>query len=122
MAKTPDPPRELTLAGIHDGAALELWQNALEHVVANMTDPNTSHRDKRRIRLDFEFTSNEDRNVGDVRIVCSTKLAGHKGVDSVVFLGRHEGRTIAVEQPRQENLFPAPGGELLAMPGGKAED
>jgi cell division protein FtsX len=107
MPKTP-PPKELTLAGLHDGAALEMFENALAQVLENITDLNTDHKEKREIRLTFQFTTNDERNVTDVVVKAATKLAGIKGVQSLVYIGKHEGRTVAVEQPRQEDLFPQP--------------
>ena len=119
MTTKREAPRVVTLDELHEGAALEMWQDALDQVLANAVDPNTAHRDVRRIRLDVDFRVNEERNVADVELTCSTKLAGRRGVASLVYLGKHEGQTIAVEQPRQDELFPAPGGELVTIPGGK---
>jgi hypothetical protein len=116
-----EDPKVITLAGIADGAALELWQNALADVLRNIEDPNTDVKHKRAIRLDFIFTcADEERRVGDVEVRCSTKLAGVKGVKTLVYIGRHQGQLVAVEQPRQQDLFPAPGGELKAITGGRA--
>ena len=112
MPKTA-PPKELTLAGLHDGAAVEMFQAALENVLENIGDLNTDHKSKREIRLTFAFTTNEERNVSDVVIQCGTKLAGMKGVQSLVYIGKHEGRTVAVEQPRQDEMFPSPGGKTI---------
>lgn len=114
-------PKVITLAGLADGAALELWQAALERVLQNIEDPNTDTKPKRAIRLEFLFsTMDEDRAVGDVEVRCSTKLAGVKGVKTLVYIGRHQGELVAVEQPRQQDLFPAPGGKLKSFAGGKA--
>ena len=115
MAKPP-PPKEITLAGLHDGAALEMFQAALENILENIRDLNTDHKSKREVRLSFTFTTNEERNVSDVVIQCGTKLAGMKGVQSLVYIGKHEGRTVAVEQPTQGEMFPQPGGKVSAFP------
>lgn len=107
MPKTP-PPKELTLEGLHDGAVPEMFQAALERVLENIRDLNTDNKTKRAITLSVTFSTNEERNVSDVIIQCGTKLAGLKGVQSLVYIGKHEGRTVAVEQPRQDELFPQP--------------
>jgi hypothetical protein len=115
-----DDPKVITLAGIADGAALELWQNALDGVLRNIEDPNTDVKSKRHIRLDFLFAvADEERRMGDVEVRCTTKLAGVKGVKTLVYIGRQQGQLVAVEQPRQQDLFPAPGGELRVMAGRK---
>jgi hypothetical protein len=116
-----EDPKVITLAGLADGAALELWQAALERVLQNIEDPNTDTKTKRAIRLDVVFSvADEERRVGDCEVRCSTKLAGVKGVKTLVYIGRHQGALVAVEQPRQQDLFPAPGGELKSIAGGKA--
>ena len=107
----------VTLESLADGAAAELWQSALARVLENIDDPNTDFKAKRAIRLEFEFVANEDRNVGAVGVKCSTKLAGVKGVTTVVYIGRQEGELVAVEQPRQEELFPKPDARPRALPG-----
>lgn len=113
-------PEVLTLASIAEGAALELWQSALDAILRNMQDPNTDMKPKRSIRLEFVFSMlDEDRGVGDVEVKCSTKLAGVKGAKTLVYIGRHQGSLVAVEQPRQTQLFPSPGGELREISGGK---
>ena len=118
-----DDPKVITLSGLADGAALELWQNALERVLQNIEDPNTDTKSKRHIRLECVFSvADEERRVGDVEVRCSTKLAGVKGVKTLVYIGRHQGELVAVEQPRQQDLFPAPGGELKSIAGGKARE
>lgn len=118
MPKAP-PPKELTLAEIHEGAALEMFEGALANVLENIRDLNTDHKAKREIKLSFVFVTNEERNVSDVVINCGTKLAGMKGVQSLIYIGKHEGRTVAVEQPRQEDLFPQPGGKVHEFKGGE---
>lgn len=102
-----EEPKLLTLSNIHHGAAGEMFTGALDQVLENIADLNTDHKTKRAIRLDFTFVTNEERNVSDVVIQCGTKLAGMKGVQSFVHLGKHGGKKVAVEQPTQEEMFPA---------------
>ena len=58
--------------------------------------------------LDFIVTSDEERRVGNIEVVCSNKLAGVKGVNVGVYLGMQDGLRVAVEAPRQTDLFPTP--------------
>ncbi len=101
-----EEPKLLTLSNIHHGAALEMFEGALDQVLENIKDPNTDHKAKRGIKLEFSFVTNEERNVSDVVVQCKTALAGMKGVQSFVHIGRHAGKTVAVEQPTQEEMFP----------------
>lgn len=115
--------RHLTLAGLADGTAAELWQAALTRVLENIEDPNTDHKAKRTIALTFTFTADEERRVGQVEIACATKLAGVKGLRVPVYFGRHHGVLAAVEAPQQKDLFTQPAGgprPLAATPGGAA--
>jgi hypothetical protein len=109
-------PKTVTLESLHDGAAGEMWAAALARVLENIADPNTDHKTKRAITLSFVFAADEERHVGDVQVSCQTKLAGMKGVQTVIFIGKHEGRLVAVEQPRQQDMFPVPGAKVHEFP------
>lgn len=104
----PDDVKTITLTTVADGAALELWNRALDDVVQNIHDPNTEPKFTRRITLDFLFSADEERRTGDVQIKVSTKLAGVRGTRTQVFYGRRHGVPTVVEGPKQEKLFPNP--------------
>jgi hypothetical protein len=116
-----EPIEVVTLGTLADGAALELFQNALDQVLKNIDDPNTEAHARRAIRLEIGFVADEDRRVSNVEVKCTTKLAGVRGAKTLVYIGRHEGQLVAVEQPRQTDLFPKPGGKLVDFAGGKAD-
>jgi hypothetical protein len=109
------PVRLITLEGLADGAAAELFEAALKQVLINIQDPNTGWKAPREIGLRFRFSVDEDRSVGDVEIQCQTKLAGVKGVKTNIVYGNHLGELVAVEQPRQQEFFqPAPAPRLVS--------
>ena len=96
----------VTLDTIGGGALSELFEAELARVLANITDPNTDTGAKRVITLQVKFKSNRDRDVADVELACSSKLAGIMTVNTQLFMGKHKGKLIAVESdPRQSNLF-----------------
>lgn len=107
--------KQITLATMADGAADELFSDALSKVLANIEDPNTDAREKRTITLRFEFTADEERNVGSMKVVPTIKLAGTKGLKVGLYLGRHEGLPVAVEAPRQPDMFPSSPSKLRAV-------
>jgi hypothetical protein len=111
-------PRLVTLSNLADGAADELWRAALARVLENIEDPNTYHKAKRRITLTFDFVADEERRVGDVTINSVVRLASVKPLTANVYFGRHQGHLVAVEAPRQEDLFTAPAPTLAAVEGG----
>ena len=98
----------VTLESLADGAAAELWGAALAQVLENLDDPNTDWKPKRRISLTFDFSTDEERRVGEVVIGCTTKLSGIRGVKHGVYYGKRQGVLALVQAPRQEDLFTDP--------------
>jgi len=96
----------VTLTSLADGAALELFQSELDRVLRNIQDPNTDSTVVRKVTLEVTFHPDEQREVGDVRVKASAKLAGLKGARTRVFFGRHKGQLVATEyNPKQAGLF-----------------
>jgi hypothetical protein len=98
----------VSLETIGGGALSELFDAELARILANITDPNTDTRTKRVMTITVKFTPNRDRDVADVELVCTSKLAGIQSVATRLFMGKHKGQLIAVENdPRQSTLFDA---------------
>lgn len=96
----------VTLDTIAGGALTELFQAELARILSNITDPNTDTTTKRVMTIQVKFKPNRDRDVADVDLTCSSKLAGIMTVSTQLFMGKHQGKLIAVESdPRQSNLF-----------------
>jgi len=91
----------VTLTNLADGAAVELFQEALSSVLRNISDPNTDAEAVREITLKVKIKANEERQVGAVSVSAAAKLASLKGVNTLVYIGKHAGEYVAVEQPRQ---------------------
>jgi len=113
--------QQVTLSTLADGAADELFIDALSKVLDNIADPNTDHRIKREILLRFSITADEDRRVGNISVACATKLAGVKGLAVTVYFGQQDGVQVAVEAPRQTDLFPTAASLLKQAIGQKEE-
>lgn len=96
----------VTLDTIGGGALAELFAAELTRVLANIADPNTDPEIKRAIGITVSFKPNRERDVADVKLTCTSKLAGIMTVSTQVFMGRSGGKLVAVENdPRQSNLF-----------------
>lgn len=96
----------VTLDTIGGGVLSELFQAELSRILSNITDPNTDTTSKRVMTIQVKFKPNRDRDVADVEMTCSSKLAGIMTVSTQLFMGKHMGKLIAVESdPRQSNLF-----------------
>lgn len=96
----------VTLDNLAEGAAAELFQAELEKVLRNIADPNTDPTAIRRVTLTVGIQPDEDREVGEVAVKASSKLAGPNGARTRVYFGRHQGAFVASEfNPKQAGLF-----------------
>lgn len=96
----------VTLDTIGGGALPELFGAELARILANIADPNTDPTAKRAVTITVSFKPKADRDIADVELTCASKLAGITTVSTRLFMGRHQGKLIAVENdPRQSNLF-----------------
>ena len=106
-----------TFAG---GALQEKFDDAMEKVLQNMTDPNTPWKNKRKITVEVTFEQNEDRDDTEVDISVDTKTAPVKPIATRMAIGKdlETGEVYAHEygsQIRGQMSFmpdPAKGSEL----------
>lgn len=99
----------VTLDTIGSGALVELFDAELARVLENITDPNTEAKTRRTITVKVSFAPNENRDLADVNLTCSSKLAGIKTVGTRLYVGKTRGKLVAVENdPRQTALFDQP--------------
>ena len=96
----------VTLETLADGAAAELFQSELDKVLRNIQDPNTDATAVRKVTLEVTFAPDEEREMGNVKVKATSRLAGLKGAETRVFFGRHQGQLVATEwNPKQAGLF-----------------
>lgn len=93
-----EEPGVLGLHNIAGGAALERFDHQLKRVLENIADPNTAPTAKRTIILEVVVAPNDDRKSATIVVQTKAKLAAPMGVKTVAFLGKHEGRHVAMEQ------------------------
>jgi hypothetical protein len=113
----------MTLGTIAAGALEELFGAELSKVLATIQDVNTDPKAKREIGIKLTFAPSEDREMTEVKVACNSKLAGLLTVKTRAFLGRQDGRLVAVEHdPKQSGLFDdGSKPKVTAIRGGKAE-
>lgn len=100
------PEEPVTLISLGGGALVEHFDIELERVLKNIEDVNTNPTGARTITLKVTFKPNEERQVADVKIDASSKLASIKPTKTVIYMGRRGGKTMAVESnPTQTGLF-----------------
>lgn len=97
------------LQTIGAGAAAEKFSAALRDVLDNIRDPNTLAKAKRKIIIEYVFMPDEDREKVGVAISARSALPASKPSSDLMFIGRHNGETVATvmhsdgkpEDPRQ---------------------
>ena len=89
-----------TFAG---GALQEKFDDAMEKVLINMTDPNTPWKIKRKIVVEVSFEQNEDRDDSTVNVSVVPKLAPVKPVSTRMAIGKdlETGQVFAEEYGNQ---------------------
>ena len=103
------------LLSIGGGAAVELFAAELKRVIENIRDPNTEASGKRRIRLEFVFQPDKNREIVATLISANATLGSTKPVSEVVFVGRKDGELVGtVFHGGDESLDPRQG--ILKLP------
>jgi hypothetical protein len=96
----------VSLISLNQGAAVEMFDNALKKVLDNIADPNVDPETTRQISLVVKFAPAKNSKSAAVSIECGTKLAAQKPAGTTVFFGKVEGELKAVEaDPNQGLLF-----------------
>lgn len=75
---------QISLDNIAHGAAKEAFEYELQKVMANIADPNTDAKAKRKITLEFTYSPTEDRAAATVAIQCKSKLAPNKEAEDLI--------------------------------------
>lgn len=70
------------------GALQEKFDDAMDKVLANLMDPNTPWKNKRKISVEITFEQNEDRDDTSVNVSVVPKLAPVKPIATRMSIGR----------------------------------
>lgn len=96
----------LTLATIKDGALLEQFDRALDRVVDNVSDINTTTK-ARKIKLTVKVVPSEDRSVVGIDAEVKTEVAGQDPVTSTAVLSYDaRGRAVAYNRKKRQQEIP----------------
>ncbi|WP_423348504.1 replication terminator protein [Lactiplantibacillus plantarum] len=77
------------LSAISNGAVQEKWNKEVERVAANIIDPNTDPKKKRKLTLTMMLTPNDDRSVISVDTEVKSTLAPQSSVGTTMMAGRN---------------------------------
>jgi hypothetical protein len=82
-----DMTKAVSLASLGGGAIEERFRQALEAVIANIADPNTSAEAVREITLKLRLKPSKSRRQAAATFSCQTKLPSAEQVALELFLG-----------------------------------
>jgi hypothetical protein len=96
---------EVGLTTLMGGLAVERFNDALAEVLKNIIDPNTPAKAKRGIKLEVTFKPGRDRDLGDVELAVSAKLAPAEKSVTRMFIALTKAGPVATEyNPNQPQL------------------
>jgi hypothetical protein len=110
---------KVSLTDLLGGAAVEAFDHELARVAENILDPNTLAAASREITLKVKIKPTPDRELGEVNINCSAKLAPSKPLATRIYFGRHKGMAVAIEHDPKQPKFPQVEEQKLKAVGGE---
>jgi hypothetical protein len=93
---------KLTFENIGGGAARELFNRALDDIVANISDKNRTATATRKIILTASFSPDKSGAIVAVNVEVATKLAGTIGHEVVTWLDHENGVVGLVQKPSDQ--------------------
>lgn len=78
----------VSLENLGRGAAVELFDDGLQKVLANINDLNTSAKTTRQVTLKVTIKPSENRDIAEVAIECVPKLAPVAPVGTRIAIGK----------------------------------
>ncbi len=93
----------LTLENLGHGAALEKWQREHEKVLSNIDDPNKKEG-MRKVTLVVTYKPHEDSGMVQIDVDCTSTLQGDKSYPTIAVVGMENGKPLAREYMKQEDL------------------
>jgi hypothetical protein len=81
--------RQLSLTTIAEGAAIEMFDEAMQKIIENVQDPNTTLK-PRTIQLTVKVTPSKNRHFIETDIAIANKLAGQVSVQATAVIERDQ--------------------------------
>lgn len=80
---------KVSLEKIAGGALQEKFSQSFEKVINNLSDPNTSYKEERKITITLKFAQNETRDDVICSLAVVEKLAAHKQTKTSFAIGKN---------------------------------
>lgn len=113
---------QVSINSLHDGAAIEMIDEALAEAWANIWDPNTEAKQKRSVILTITLAPDEERDIVAVSMSCQNRLAKCRAAVTRVNLSRlRGGQIVAGELKSRQMSLPTEGrvdpdtGEIIPL-------
>ena len=103
-------PRRLTLENLAGGVMEELFQTAIDRVIASIDDQNTDPEKKRVITFTVAVVGDAKREALTIGVQCDVKLPKSYPAKAQARMGMHKGQLICVPAFEQGELFNDPVG------------
>ena len=98
--------KDVSLANIGQGAAIEQFDYELQRVLKNIMDPNTQAKAKRSITLKLTVQPSEDRDYANTSISVKSDLAPLKEFEIPIHIGLGpDGKPIARQSNFKQRTF-----------------
>jgi hypothetical protein len=111
----------VTLDTLKAGGVIQLFDEELAKVLANIMDPNTEPEAVREVTLKVKIKPDRDRATASVQIIPSAKLAPAVALGTRMFFGKKGGQFLAWEHDPQQLQLPMDRDEVRSVPGGRAQ-
>jgi hypothetical protein len=92
----------VTLETVGNGALLERFGVELEKVLENIADPNTEAEVVREILMKVKIQPDVRRNMVQMRLETSVKLAPYQAVSASAWMGKKQGERVLIESNPQQ--------------------
>lgn len=105
--------KKISLTNIGDGAAVEMFDEALGKILENILDINTDAKTKRVITLKMTISPAENRDCSAIGIEVVPKFAPDKAFETQALMGRDEHTGMAkMAEYSNRKLFDDDGGPV----------
>lgn len=111
-------PPMLSVENMAGGALNELLGEALKRMAENISNPNTSEKQKRSISIKFSATPYHDRSGFTYDLTVESKLAGMRPASGTAYIAKKNGEYLVVgkNHKQQEMEFAVQGTDETRKP------
>ena len=113
--------KEITLETVQGGIIIDLFNEQLEKVMANIADDNMPVDAVRKIKIVLAIKPDKTRSIATTKVSVSSELPAGRPYDGMCFLAPDEGGKLKAceDDYRQKELEDSSGNTIFTMPKAK---